>query len=277
VLRSAARLAAATFVVAAAGLVVPAPADAAMCSTASGVTVVVDFRQLGGGVPTFCDSGGAGENAEQQFADAGFSLTLVDEEDFVCRIDDKPVTDCSRTPPANAYWSLWWSDGKSGTWLFSSEGIGSLTVPEGGYVALSWQGGSGKAPPRLVPRAHPAPSPSPSSSPTHVPSAPAGPPTTSPAAPSSGPTTVSTPSPSPDTPSATALGHHDGGGRHRHGHHRPMSTYAGHADPTRGAAPGQATGSRLPGWVAPGLVAVLFALTAGVYAVRRRRSGGADA
>ncbi len=44
------RLAAAVLVTAAAGLGVSAPAQAASCSSAHGVTVVVDFHQLGGGV-----------------------------------------------------------------------------------------------------------------------------------------------------------------------------------------------------------------------------------
>ena len=57
------RLAAAVLVAAAAGLGVSAPAQAASCSSAHGVSVVVDFHQLGGGVQSACDAGGGGKTA----------------------------------------------------------------------------------------------------------------------------------------------------------------------------------------------------------------------
>jgi len=144
------RFAAAAFTVAAAGVVLPSPAQASTCSAGSGVSVVVDFHQLGGGVQTFCDAGGAGENAATQFEDAGHTLTYVQGEPFVCEVDGAPDTQCVRTPPANAYWSLWWSDGKSGAWKYSSTGVTSLEVPDGGSVALSWQGQSSQAKPRVT-------------------------------------------------------------------------------------------------------------------------------
>ncbi|MGZ4450728.1 MAG: hypothetical protein ACXVW4_13110, partial [Nocardioides sp.] len=131
VTRTAARLAAAVLVTAAVGLLPAAPAQAAACSTASGVTVVVDFHELGGGVQQVCDAGGAGEDAATQFTESGFSLTRVQRQPgFVCRVDGAPSSDpCQNTPPADAYWGLWWSDGRSGTWTYSSEGVDSLTVP----------------------------------------------------------------------------------------------------------------------------------------------------
>ena len=79
---------------------------------------------------------------------------------------------CVNTPPADAYWSLWWSDGKSGHWTYSSTGAWSLQIPDGGYVALSWQSGDGKATPRVTPTAH-ATAPASPSSPTSSPSPPA--------------------------------------------------------------------------------------------------------
>lgn len=272
------RLVAAVVLTAATGLGVPAPALAASCPTGHGVTVVVDFHQLGGGAQSACDPGGAGRLAATQLIDVGHTLRYAQQQPgFVCRVDGSPSSDpCVTTSPADAYWSLWWSDGTSGTWSFSSEGVGSLTVPDGGYVALSWQGGSGKAPPRVAPRAHPTAAPSPSSSPTHAPSSPPSRPTTPPPTPTSGPTS-SMPSTSPDAPSASPHGHHGGSGHHagHRGHHRSSSSPSptGHADAARSAAPVEPTGPGLPGWVAPGLVALLFAAAVGVYAVRRRRSG----
>ena len=84
--------------------------------------------------------------------DAGHSLTYVQRfPGFVCHIDGLPADDpCVNTPPADAYWGLWWSDGKTGEWTYSSLGAGSLAVPAGGYVAMVWDGsaGDGTAPGR---------------------------------------------------------------------------------------------------------------------------------
>jgi hypothetical protein len=281
--RYAVRLTVAALVAVAVGLGVPAPASAAPCSTGHGVTVVVDFHQLGGGVGSACDARGAGKHASTQLADVGHTLTFAQRQPgFVCRVDGSPSSDpCINTSPADAYWSLWWSDGKSGTWSFSSEGVGSLSVPEGGYVGLSWQGGSGKAPPRVTPRAHqsPPPSPSPTPSPTH-PSSPASPPSTATGPPTGGPTTASKPASSQVTGqvtrSASPLGHHQGGGHHSHGPtSSPSSPSAtGNVDAARAPGPVEPSRSGPSGWVAPGLVALLFAAAVGVYVVRRRGSAG---
>jgi hypothetical protein len=133
---------------------VPARAAAA-CSTASGVTAVVDFNELSGGVTAGCDGNGGGP-ASQNFADAGYQLSYSQApgmNGFVCKVQGKPTDgDCAQT---DQFWSLWWSDGKSGEWVFSSRGASSLTVPEGGYVGFSWhQGGGDAQPPGVVPTAH---------------------------------------------------------------------------------------------------------------------------
>jgi hypothetical protein len=126
VIRPAVRLTVAVLVAAAVGLGVPSPALAATCAGAHGVTVVVDFHQLGGGVQTACDLHGAGETADAQFTDVGHTLTDAQRQPgFVCRVDGSPSSDpCVNTSPADAYWSLWWSDGKSGHWSFASQGVG---------------------------------------------------------------------------------------------------------------------------------------------------------
>ena len=143
------------------------PAVAAGCSGSTGVTVVVDYHQLGGGVQQACDADGGGKVASTVFPDSGFPLTYVQRQPgFVCRVAGAPSSDpCVNTPPASAYWSLWWSDGKSGTWTYASTGVGSLKVPDGGYVAFSWQGQDGKAAPGITPSPRAAPS-SPSPSPS---------------------------------------------------------------------------------------------------------------
>jgi hypothetical protein len=281
------RLAAAALVAAAAGLGAAAPAQAATCATAHGVTVVVDFHQLGGGVQTACDTSGAGRTAITQLTDVGHSLTYVQRQPgFVCRIDGKPAGDpCVNTPPSDAYWSLWWSDGKSGTWTYASTGAGGLKVPDGGYVAMSWQGGDGRAAPGVAPRTHPSASPTPthqpSGAPTHAASTDAPIPSSSSVDPSS---SVST------SPRA-----HGGSGKHTRGSEKSPSPHSQSADPddrssaTKGsdaAVPTEAGGpldpvsgssgdGGLPGWVAPAAVLLLFAAAGTVVVVRRRGSGGA--
>ena len=138
------------------------------------MTVVVDPHQLGGAVQAACDPAGAGKSAASLFTDNGFALTYAQRQPgFVCRINGAPSSDpCVNTSPADAYWGLFWSDGTSGTWSYASEGAGSLSVPDGGYVAFSWQGSTSKAPPGMSPQAHASASPSPthSATPTRHPS-----------------------------------------------------------------------------------------------------------
>jgi hypothetical protein len=153
--------------VAGAGLV-PAPATAAGLCSGSGVSVVVDYGALGGGIRTGCDATG-NRNAAKAFADTGHPLTYAQRQPgFVCRVDGAPASDpCVDTAPADAYWGLYWSDGTSG-WKYSTLGVGSLTVPAGGSVAFSWQDGGTADPPGARP-APPAPSPVSTPRPTRAP------------------------------------------------------------------------------------------------------------
>lgn len=265
------RLAVAALVAAAAGLGVPGTAQAATCSTAKGVSVVVDFHQLGGGVQTSCDLHGSGRTAATQLTDVGHSLTYVQRQPgFVCRVDGTPSSDpCVNTPPSDAYWSVWWSDGKSGTWSYSSSGVGSLKVPAGGYVALSWQGGTGRATPRTAPTVHPTASPSPTHAPTTHPTPP---PTPSSATPT---TSTSAPAPSRSTASSVPVEHHHlrSPKPSARKHHAPATL---RADPLPSrAATDSGSGSGLPGWLAPAVVALLFVAAAAVAVVRRKGSGRA--
>jgi hypothetical protein len=281
-------LAVAILVVAAAGLGRPAPAQAASCGSATGVSVVVDFHQLGGGVATFCDSSGAGKTADAQLRDAGRSLTYVQRQPgFICRIDGKPADDpCVNTPPENAYWSLWWSDGKSGKWAYSSQGSASLRVPEGGYVAMSWQGQDAKAPPGLTPAAHVTPSsPSPSRHPSSAPG------------PSGSPAQLGPSSSAPVDHATSSTGAAPGPSRrHADGHHKSKARHSSNRArdaASKGASrgDGQAAGpldrvtpasdtvddsasGGLPWWVAPVAIALLFVGTGTVLLTRRRSSGG---
>lgn len=158
---------------AAAGLVglASAPATAALCS-GTGVNVVVDFNGLGGGVQKGCDPGGAGRSGDKVFPAAGFALTYAQRQPgFVCRVNGAPNSDpCVNTSPANAYWGLYWSDGKSGKWTYSTSGVGGVSVPDGGFLAFSWQNGGEADPPGAAPvNSQPAPTKQPTKAPTKQP------------------------------------------------------------------------------------------------------------
>ncbi|UFN45864.1 hypothetical protein [Nocardioides okcheonensis] len=116
-------------------------ATAATCTSAGGVSVVVDYRELGGGTVTACAADGGGRSAAAIFASVGVSITYATRQPgFVCRVNGAPTSDpCVNTSPANAYWGLWWADGSRASWTYSSYGVGSLTVPAGGSVGWSWQ------------------------------------------------------------------------------------------------------------------------------------------
>jgi hypothetical protein len=152
------------------------PAAAALCS-GKGVNVVVDFHGLGGGVQKGCDPSGAGRTGNKVFPAAGFTLAYVtNSAGFVCRVKGSPSGNvCSQTPPANAYWGLYWSDGKSGKWTYSSSGVGGTKVSNGGFLAFSWQNGGTNDPPGSAPRnSQPAPTKTPTKSPTKTPAKGAG-------------------------------------------------------------------------------------------------------
>ena len=302
------RLTAASLLVAAVGLTLPVgAASAATCTSGNGVSVVVDFHELGGGVQTACLAGG-GRSGSSLFTSAGFALTEVQRQPgFVCRVAGKPASDpCVNTPPANAYWALYWADGKSGSWTYASTAVGSLTVPEGGYVALSWSAGARSAP-GVTPAAHtsaPTPTPKPSSKPSSKPtSKPSGKPTrpatpdssaagpsasgrATPGSPGSGTPATGTPSqgssstgspsaaktPSPGSAAASPSATQPGGAAGR-----PTKSPGGVdgemlPESAPAADPAAPADGGLPAWVGPVVVVALFAAGGAVAVVRRRRS-----
>ncbi|AQP46090.1 hypothetical protein RPIT_08505 [Tessaracoccus flavus] len=175
----------------------PAHADASPghCTSDSGVTVVVDFQELGGGTVVRCvDQVPAGTTGLQALRLAGFthSGTIHDGPGFVCRIDDRPAATetlpvagneeyretCVATPPKNAFWGYWHAP-NGGEWTFSSFGGGARTVIPGGYEGWSFSLNRGTD-------SNPAP--------RVAPSHPVAPPATEPPAP---PTTTTPPAPAP--------------------------------------------------------------------------------
>jgi hypothetical protein len=113
------------------------------CDDSTGVTVVVDFAGLGGGIQVRC-AGWPVASGLDALAKAGFDVDLVlTQPGFVCRIDGVPADDpCQVTPPGDAYWAYYEAD-RGGDWHYSMRGPGA-THPEAGSVEGWAFGGGGK-------------------------------------------------------------------------------------------------------------------------------------
>jgi hypothetical protein len=133
------------------------------CTTTSGVTVVIDFQELGGGVHVRCAPQPVG-NGFEALRQAGIDhTTTVRFPGFLCRIAGKPANDpCQTTSPATAYWSYWIAQ-RGASWCYSSWGAGNRTPPPGTVEGWSFSLGrtSSTAPAPRVP----APAPLPGSTP----------------------------------------------------------------------------------------------------------------
>lgn len=123
-------------------LVAVAPeAYAAACTGTSGVSVVVDFGSLGGGVKTMCAPGDPASGLAA-LTGAGFSYAFLPRfPGFVCRINSLP-NPCNGAP-ATAYWSYWHA-ARHGTWSYSSTGAGSYNPAPN--TVEGWAFGAGVKP-----------------------------------------------------------------------------------------------------------------------------------
>ena len=276
----------------AAGFVVPGLQPAATattsagtpgyCTDATGVTVVVDFQELGGGVVVRCfphpTSSSTGLSALQ---DAGFTPTGTARFGlgFICRIEGKPVAAdeaCIDTPPATAYWS-YWSAPNGGSWKYSDLGVSNHKVILGGFEGWSFAKDKTSAtvpPPRVAPRhAITSPTPSPAQSQPKPPTQTPQPAHSTPAA-TPGASTSSVPSASAGA-TAPAAGATTSG-----------STPSGGAGVAAGAASGppisysvarHESGNGSASGSIAGLALVIAALgAAGAIALRRRRDRAAE-
>lgn len=140
-----------------ASLDTPAPGP---CPDHRGVTVVVDFRSLGGGVQVRCAPGQPSSGFDA-LGRAGFShRSTLRFPGFLCRIDDRPAADpCVDTPPATAYWSYWLAE-RNGRWCYSELGAANRRPPEGtveGWSFATSPGGAAAAPPRAAVPTGPGP------------------------------------------------------------------------------------------------------------------------
>jgi hypothetical protein len=132
----------------------PAPAaEAAACSGSTGVTVVVDFGSLGGGVQTGCAGGNPGSGLAALSA-AGHGYTFVPRQPgLVCQVDSRP-NPCNGAP-TTAYWAYWHAS-RGGSWRYSTLGAGGYDPAPG--TVEGWAFGAGRQP-GLAPPGAPAPPP----------------------------------------------------------------------------------------------------------------------
>ncbi|MFD0864880.1 hypothetical protein ACFQ06_03525, partial [Tessaracoccus lubricantis] len=165
------------------------------CTTDTGVTLVVDYQELGGGRVIKCvEDVPEGTSGLRLLRLAGMTSegTIHDGPGFVCRINGRPGLNepipvdgspdyrerCVDTPPKTAFWSYWHAP-NGGRWSFSQLGAGNREVIIGGYEGWSFSlnNTENSNPAPGVAPSHPVVTPEP------TPSAPAAPPTPSTAAP----------------------------------------------------------------------------------------------
>lgn len=130
-----------------------AEASSGPCPDVNGVTVVVDFGTLGGGVQVGCAPGDP-DSGYAALSGAGFSAEgTLRSPGFLCRIDAKPSASadpCVVPSPPWAYWSYWIAD-RGGSWCYSDTGMFGRNPPRGtveGWVFVSGSGSSSVHAPR---------------------------------------------------------------------------------------------------------------------------------
>lgn len=134
------------------------------CLDGHGVTVVVDFQDLGawkghdGKTIVRCAPGPAegkdfAGTGRDVLREAGVDMTGTERWGLTmaCRLDGRPAADetiprqgdptyreaCVDTPPANAYWSYWYAD-DGAAWTYSTVGLTSRSAIPGGFEGWSF-------------------------------------------------------------------------------------------------------------------------------------------
>ncbi|MFD9888377.1 hypothetical protein ACFWY9_03485 [Amycolatopsis sp. NPDC059027] len=138
------------------------------CQDGAGVTVIVDFGDLGGEPVVRCAPGDQ-PNGVTALQNAGFTVTGSQRFGLAvaCRIDGKPGPDaesCAAMPSATDFWGYW--NGANGAWVSSQEGAMTHKPALGGFEGWSfWRGKSfGTNPPPRVAPVRPAQQPATTSS-----------------------------------------------------------------------------------------------------------------
>ena len=123
------------------------------CKDDKGVTVVIDFQQLGGDAIVRCNPQTTAGTGLDAMKGAGFQIAGVQRwgEAFICRIENKPAAAdkipingrenykelCIDTPPAQAYWSYWHAANNC-AWDYSQWGVKNRQFIPGGFEGWSF-------------------------------------------------------------------------------------------------------------------------------------------
>ncbi|SFI57403.1 ABC transporter substrate-binding protein [Amycolatopsis regifaucium] len=123
------------------------------CKDGTGVTVVVDFQQLGGTTIVRCNPQPTRDTGLDALKGAGFQIAGVQRwgESFVCRIENRPSATeqlpvagreqyremCVDTPPSGAYWSYWQASNNC-AWDYSQWGVKNRDFIPGGFEGWSF-------------------------------------------------------------------------------------------------------------------------------------------
>ncbi|GLZ40753.1 ABC transporter substrate-binding protein [Actinokineospora sp. NBRC 105648] len=123
------------------------------CATGTGVTVVVDFQQLGGTTIVRCFPQGTRGTGLDALKGAGFQVAGVARwgESFICRVENRPSAveelpikgrehyreSCVDTPPGAGYWSYWHA-GNNCPWTYSQWGVKNRDFTQGGFEGWSF-------------------------------------------------------------------------------------------------------------------------------------------
>ncbi|WP_331771061.1 hypothetical protein OG948_46385 (plasmid) [Embleya sp. NBC_00888] len=135
------------------------------CPDANGVTVVIDFQELGGTTIVRCARGDQA-TGHAALKNAGIEIAGVARwgEAFICRVEGKPGANsepCIDTPPAGAYWSYWHSP-NGGSWTYSQWGVMNRKPPPGSFEGWSFSKNKTETtnpPPRVAPARPATPTP----------------------------------------------------------------------------------------------------------------------
>ncbi|TWP50729.1 ABC transporter substrate-binding protein [Lentzea tibetensis] len=139
------------------------------CRDGTGVTVVVDFQQLGGTTIVRCNPQTTRGTGLDALKGAGFQIAGVQRwgEAFICRVENRPSATeelpvkgrdryremCVDTPPAAAYWSYWHAGNNCG-WEYSQWGVKNRDFSAGGFEGWSFSlnaGADTNPQPRIAP------------------------------------------------------------------------------------------------------------------------------
>jgi len=132
-------LAALSLAAAAAATAPPAAAETMACA---GVTVVVDFTDIGGAVETGCAEGDPASGREA-LESAGFTVT-DDESGLICAIGSQPADPCGAFE--GSYWAYW--QVADGEWVASQVGADQADPAPG--AVEGWRYNDGSVPPPLL-------------------------------------------------------------------------------------------------------------------------------